>query len=67
MSEKPNVDFKRFQPKKMHSKYWIKFLLYCLIIGALIFWYKEKAKNKVTFNQKVDRTQVDLKGVKIEE
>lgn len=67
MSEKPIVDISRFQPKKIHSKYWVKFLLYALILGALVFWYKQKAKDTAQVNQKIDQTQLDLKGVKIEE
>jgi hypothetical protein len=67
MSEKPLVNLRRFQPNKIPSKYWVKFFLYLLILGALVFWYKQRSNNTKELNQSIDQTQVDLKGVKIEE
>jgi hypothetical protein len=67
MRETPSINIGRFKPKKIHSKYWVKFLLYGLILGALVFWFKEKTKNNVKLDAGLEQTQLNLKGVLIEE
>jgi hypothetical protein len=67
MSEKPSIDIRRFQPNKISSKYWIKFLLYALILGTLTFWYKKRSNKKHKVNNQVEQTQLNLEGFTIQE
>lgn len=67
MDEKPIIDIRRFEPKKISSKYWVKLFLYGLILAALIFWYKYKSDNPKSMLKASQSRELDLKGVKIEE
>ena len=42
MDEKPDFNFKRFQPKKIAAKYWVKLVIYGLVLLALWFWYRHQ-------------------------
>ena len=67
MSEKPKIDIRRFEPEKIPAKYWIKFVLYALILMGLYFWYRYKTEKNELAKIEMKQTELNLKGVKIEE
>ncbi len=65
MSEKPNINIRRFEPKKISAKYWVRFLLYGLILGGLLFWYKSKNRNSKS--DKIEHKELNFKEFEIED
>lgn len=67
MTEKPNIDLRRFEPKKIPAKYWVRFLLYGLILVALFLWFKHKKAQNEEMRSKTEQQELNLKGFEIEE
>lgn len=67
MIEKPVIDIRRHLPRKITSKYWVKFAFYAGILGALFFWYKHKETKTVKIENGVQQNQLEIKGVIVEE
>ncbi|MFT7344710.1 MAG: hypothetical protein ACI9XP_001297 [Lentimonas sp.] len=61
MTERPNINIKKYQTKKIGYGYLAKFLIYGTILLGLFFWYKYK-KGKVKESE-----QVEIRNIRIEE
>ncbi|MFA7273604.1 MAG: hypothetical protein WC044_07025 [Crocinitomicaceae bacterium] len=67
MDEKPNINLKRFQPSKMAAKYWVKLLVYGLILVALRFWYQHQVGKRILAKSNLPQQELRFKEVKIQE
>ena len=69
MDDKPPIDIRRFQLKRIKGKYIIKFGLYIIILVSLWFWYQNRTKTpKVNQNKQIENTnEIEIKNVIIEQ
>jgi hypothetical protein len=67
MDEKPIINFKRFQPKKISANYWVKLVVYGLILVALWFWYQSQIEKRILTKSNLPEQELRFKAFKIQE
>ncbi len=65
MDDFPKVDLQKNRMPKMSWKYWLKVILYTLLLGAFIFWLKNRSQTEVRKVQDSEKIN-EIRNVEIE-